>query len=47
MESYVKEETQGRVNIDITTAREYKEQHADSDGFEPFTDTVVRDSLPL
>jgi len=38
--NYVEEETQGRVNIDITTAREYKEAHADFDEFEPFTDII-------
>jgi actin-like ATPase involved in cell morphogenesis len=38
--NYVEEETQGRVNIDITTAREYKEQHGDFDNFEPFTDVI-------
>ncbi|MFC7134596.1 MULTISPECIES: hypothetical protein [Salinibaculum] len=38
--NYVEEETQGRVNIDITTAREYKEEHADFDEFEPFTDII-------
>ena len=36
----VEEETQGRVHIDRTTAREYKEQHGDVDDFEPFTDVV-------
>ncbi len=36
----VEEETQGRVNIDLTTAREYKEEHADFDDFEPFTDVI-------
>ncbi len=36
----VEEETQGRVNVDITTAREYKEQHADFDDFESFTDII-------
>ena len=36
----VEEETQGRVNIDLTTAREYKEEHADFEGFEPFTDVI-------
>ncbi|MFC6872043.1 cell division protein FtsA [Halobellus marinus] len=36
----VEEETQGRVNIDLTTAREYKETHADFDAFEPFTDVI-------
>ncbi len=38
--NYVEEETQGRVNIDVTTAREYKEEHADFDEFEPFTDII-------
>lgn len=38
--SYVEEETQGRVNIDITTAREYKEEHASFEAFEPFTDVI-------
>ncbi|MEF8787404.1 MAG: hypothetical protein V5A45_15885 [Haloarculaceae archaeon] len=38
--NYVEEETQGRVNIDITTAREYKEAHADFEEFEPFTDII-------
>jgi hypothetical protein len=38
--NYVEEETQGRVNIDLTTAREYKEEHADFEGFEPFTDVI-------
>jgi hypothetical protein len=38
--NYVEEETQGRVNIDLTTAREYKEEHADFDAFEPFTDVI-------
>ena len=36
----VEEETQGRVNIDEQTAREYKETHADFDAFEPFTDVI-------
>jgi hypothetical protein len=36
----VEEETQGRVNIDVTTAREYKEEHADFESFEPFTDII-------
>jgi hypothetical protein len=36
----VEEETQGRVNIDLTTAREYKEEHADFVDFEPFTDVI-------
>jgi hypothetical protein len=40
IENYVEEETQGRVNIDITTAREYKEEHADFAEFEPFTDII-------
>ncbi|WP_123533013.1 acetate and sugar kinases/Hsc70/actin family protein [Halosimplex salinum] len=38
--NYVEEETQGRVNIDTQTAREYKEEHADFDSFEPFTDII-------
>ncbi|WP_248895273.1 rod shape-determining protein [Haloplanus halobius] len=38
--NYVEEETQGRVNIDTTTAREYKEEHADFVDFEPFTDII-------
>ncbi|MFB6101041.1 MAG: hypothetical protein ABEJ73_00565 [Haloplanus sp.] len=38
--NYVEEETQGRVNIDTTTAREYKEEHADFEAFEPFTDVI-------
>ena len=38
--SYVEEETQGRVNIDTQTAREYKEEHADFLDFEPFTDII-------
>ena len=38
--NYVEEETQGRVNIDRTTAREYKERHADFESFEPFTDVI-------
>ena len=38
--SAVEEETQGRVHIDRTTAREYKEEHGDVDDFEPFTDVV-------
>jgi hypothetical protein len=38
--NYVEEETQGRVNIDITTAREYKEEHADFEDFQPFTDVI-------
>lgn len=38
--AYVEEETQGRVNIDRTTAREYKETHADLEAFEPFTDVI-------
>jgi actin-like ATPase involved in cell morphogenesis len=36
----VEEETQGRVHIDRTTAREYKEQHGDLYDFEPFTDVI-------
>jgi hypothetical protein len=38
--NYVEEETQGRVNIDVQTAREYKEDHADFDDYEPFTDII-------
>ncbi|AAG18772.1 MULTISPECIES: rod shape-determining protein [Halobacterium] len=38
--NYVEEETQGRVNIDLTTAREYKEQHADFNDYEPFSDII-------
>jgi len=38
--NYVEEETQGRVNIDRQTAREYKEDHADFDDFQPFTDII-------
>jgi hypothetical protein len=38
--NYVEEETQGRVNIDVTQAREYKEEHADFGNFEPFTDII-------
>ncbi|AWB26678.1 rod shape-determining protein [Halococcoides cellulosivorans] len=38
--NYVEEETQGRVNIDVQTAREYKEEHADFENFEPFTDVI-------
>jgi len=38
--NYVEEETQGRVNIDTQTAREYKESHADLLDFEPFTDII-------
>jgi hypothetical protein len=38
--NYVEEETQGRVNVDRTTAREYKEAHADFVDFEPFTDVI-------
>jgi hypothetical protein len=36
----VEDETQGRVSIDLTTAREYKEAHADLAAFEPFTHTI-------
>lgn len=38
--TYVEAETQGRVNIDAQTAREYKEEHADFENFEPFTDVI-------
>ncbi|MFC7228253.1 cell division FtsA domain-containing protein [Salinirubellus salinus] len=37
---YVEEETQRRVAIDITTAREYKEDHADFVDYEAFDDVV-------
>ncbi len=36
----VEEETQGRVNIDTNTAREYKEDYGNFDEFEPFTDII-------
>ncbi|WP_330633465.1 rod shape-determining protein [Halocatena halophila] len=36
----VEEETQSRVHIDQTTAREYKEEHGDFVDFEPFTDVI-------
>lgn len=36
----VEDETQGRVTIDLTTAREYKEEHGDFDDFTPFTDII-------
>ena len=36
----VEEETQGRVRVDLTTAREYKETHGDFNNFEPFSDVV-------
>ena len=38
--NHVEEETQGRVNVDVETAREYKERHADFEGFEAFTDVI-------
>jgi molecular chaperone DnaK (HSP70) len=38
--AYVEDETQGRVNIDRTTAREYKEDHADFVDYEPFSDVL-------
>ena len=38
--SAIEEETQGRVHVDRTTAREYKEVHGDLADFEPFTDVV-------
>ncbi len=37
---YVEEETDGHVEIDLSTARKSKEEHADFDNFEPFTDVV-------
>ena len=36
----VEEETQGRVHVDLTTAREYKETHGDFEAFEPFSDVI-------
>jgi len=36
----IEEETQGRVNVDVETARDYKEEHADFDDFEAFTDVI-------
>ncbi|GAB7010582.1 hypothetical protein [Halorubrum trueperi] len=36
----IEEESQDRVHVDRTTAREYKEKHADVDDFEPFADVV-------
>ena len=33
-------ETQSRIHVDINTAREYKEQYADFENFEPFTDVI-------
>lgn len=36
----VENETQGRVHLDIHTAREYKEQQADFEAFEPFSDVI-------
>ena len=36
----IEEETQGRVNVDRQTAREYKETHADFESFEPFADVI-------
>jgi len=38
--NYVEDETQGRVNVDLQTAREYKEDHGDLERYEPFTDIV-------
>jgi hypothetical protein len=38
----VEEETQGRLNVDANTAREYKERHGDFDSFEPFTEIIQR-----
>ena len=38
--AYVESETQGRVNIDETTAREYKEEHADFEDFSSFSDVI-------
>lgn len=36
----VENETQSRVHIDINIAREYKEQHARFENFEPLTDVI-------
>ncbi|GAA0210535.1 rod shape-determining protein [Halobaculum roseum] len=36
----VEEETQGRVHVDLTTAREYKEDHGNVGDFEPFSDVI-------
>ncbi|AKH98440.1 acetate and sugar kinases/Hsc70/actin family protein [Halanaeroarchaeum sulfurireducens] len=36
----IEEETQGRVNIDLQTAREYKEAHADFEDYEPVTEVI-------
>lgn len=36
----VENETQSRVHIDINTAREYKEQHADFEAYEPVSDII-------
>lgn len=38
--NFVENETQGRVHLDIQTAREYKEQHADFTNFEPVSDAI-------
>jgi hypothetical protein len=38
----VEAESRGRVHVDRTTAREYKEEHADVYDFEPFTDVIQR-----
>lgn len=38
--AYVEDETDGAVEIDTRTARHYKENHADFDNYEPFTDTI-------
>lgn len=38
--SNVENETQSRVHVDINTAREYKEQHASFERFEPVTDEI-------
>lgn len=40
IKNYIEEETQGRVNVDTQTAREYKEAHGDFENFEPFTDII-------
>ncbi len=43
----VEERTQGRVHIDRTTAREYKEGRTDHDDFRPFTDSATSTGKPI
>lgn len=38
--NHIVAETQGRVNVDSTTAREYKEEYADLEQCEPFTEVI-------